>query len=46
MRIPNIAKSTKTVLRACCDLSDEALKECRDVHSALNISIQVFPVIF
>jgi predicted dehydrogenase len=26
MHIPNIAKSPKAVLRACCDLSDEALK--------------------
>jgi len=38
MHIPNIAKSPKTVLHTCCDLSDEALKECRDVHGALNIS--------
>lgn len=38
MHIPNIAKSPETVLHTCCDLSDEALKECRDVHGALNIS--------
>ena len=37
MHIPNIAKSPKTVLHTCCDLSDEALKECKDVHGALNI---------
>ncbi len=36
--IPNIAKSSKTVLHTCCDLSDEALKECKEVHGALNIS--------
>jgi predicted dehydrogenase len=38
MHVPNIAKSPKTVLHTCCDLSDEALKECREVHGALNIS--------
>lgn len=36
--IPNIAKSSKTVLHTCCDLSDEALEECKNVHGALNIS--------
>jgi predicted dehydrogenase len=36
--IPNIAKSSKTILHTCCDLSDEALKQCKDVHGALNIS--------
>ncbi len=36
--IPNIAKSGKTVLHTCCDLSDEALAECRDEHGALHIS--------
>jgi len=36
--IPNIAKSPKTTLHTCCDLSDEALKECKEVHGALNIS--------
>ncbi len=35
--IPNIAKSEKTVLHTCCDLSDEALKECREVHGALKV---------
>ena len=35
--IPNIAKSSKTVLHTCCDLSDEALKECRESYGALNI---------
>lgn len=38
MHVPNIAKSSKTVLHTCCDLSDEALKECREVHGALHIS--------
>ncbi len=38
MHIPNIAKSTKTVLHTCCDLSDEALEECKEVHGALHIS--------
>ena len=36
--IPNIACSPKTVLHTCCDISDAALEECRDVHNALNIS--------
>ena len=36
--IPNIAASDKTVLHTCCDLSDEALNECRDKHGALNIT--------
>ncbi|MCC7300845.1 MAG: Gfo/Idh/MocA family oxidoreductase [Verrucomicrobia bacterium] len=36
--IPNIAKSEKTALHTCCDLSDEALAECRDKHGALHIS--------
>ena len=34
--IPNIAKSEKTVLHTCCDLSDAALEECRDKHGALH----------
>jgi len=38
MHVPNIAKSAKTVLHTCCDLSDEALKECKEVHGALNIT--------
>ncbi len=38
MHVPNIAKSPKTVLHTCCDLSDEALKECQEVHGALHIS--------
>ncbi len=33
--IPNIARSEKTVLHTCCDISDAALEECRDVHGAL-----------
>jgi predicted dehydrogenase len=36
--IPNIAASGKAVLHTCCDLSDEALAECRDKHGALHIS--------
>ena len=36
--VPNIAKSPKTVLHTCCDLSDEALKECQEVHGSLHIS--------
>ena len=36
--IPNIVKSPKTILHTCCDLSDEALKECKDIHGALHIS--------
>ncbi len=36
--IPNIARSPKTVLHTCCDLSDEALAECRDKHGALHIT--------
>jgi predicted dehydrogenase len=38
MHVPNIAQSPKTVLHTCCDLSDEALKECKEVHGALNVS--------
>ena len=38
MHVPNIAKSSKTILHTCCDLSDEALKECKEVHGALHIS--------
>ncbi|MDD4181877.1 MAG: Gfo/Idh/MocA family oxidoreductase [Victivallaceae bacterium] len=38
MHVPNIAKSSKTVLHTCCDLSDDALKECKEVHGSLNIS--------
>ena len=34
--IPNIAKSRKTVLHTCCDLSEEALKECREKHGTLH----------
>ncbi len=37
MHIPNISKSPKTVLHTCCDISDEALKECQEVYGALNI---------
>ena len=36
--IPNIAASELCVLHTCCDLSDEALAECRDVHGALHLS--------
>ncbi|MBT3379272.1 MAG: Gfo/Idh/MocA family oxidoreductase [Lentisphaerae bacterium] len=34
--VPNIAGSPKTVLHTCCDLSDDALAECRDIHGALH----------
>ncbi len=36
--IPNIAASRKAALHTCCDLSDEALAECRDKYGALNIT--------
>ncbi|MHC4887626.1 MAG: Gfo/Idh/MocA family oxidoreductase, partial [Planctomycetota bacterium] len=36
--IPNIAQSTKTTLHTCCDLSEEALRECVEVHGALHTS--------
>jgi predicted dehydrogenase len=36
--IPNIAASDLCVLHTCCDLSDEALAECRDVHGAQQLS--------
>ena len=36
--VPNIAHSNRMILHTCCDLSDEALAECRDVHGALHIS--------
>lgn len=36
--IPNIAKSPKTVLHTCCDVSDEALAECRDKHGVRRIT--------
>lgn len=32
--IPNIARSQKAVLHTCCDLSDAALKICRDTYGA------------
>ena len=36
--VPNIARLPKTTLHTCCDLSEEALAECKDVHGALNIT--------
>ena len=36
--IPNIVRSKKAVLHTCCDLSDEALRICRDKFGALNVS--------
>jgi myo-inositol 2-dehydrogenase / D-chiro-inositol 1-dehydrogenase len=36
--VPNLAKSSKAILHTCCDISDEALKLCQEVHGALNIS--------
>ncbi|MBN1555915.1 MAG: Gfo/Idh/MocA family oxidoreductase [Phycisphaerae bacterium] len=38
MHVPNIAASPKTVLHTCCDLSDDALAECKDMHGALHIT--------
>ena len=32
--IPNLAASSRAVLHTCCDLDDDALCECRDVHGA------------
>jgi predicted dehydrogenase len=32
--IPNIARSAKTVLHTCCDLSEEALRLCREQYGA------------
>ena len=43
--VPNIATSEKTVLHTCCDLSDEALAECRDLHGALHLSKDYHAVI-
>ncbi len=36
--IPNLAASDRCVLHTCCDLSDAALAECRDVHGAKHLS--------
>jgi predicted dehydrogenase len=36
--IPTIAASPRTTLHTCCDLSDEALTECRDQHGALHVT--------
>jgi predicted dehydrogenase len=36
--IPNIARSDKMVLHTCCDLSDEALTECKEKYRALHIT--------
>jgi len=36
--IPNIASSSKAVLHTCCDLSDDALAECRDKHGAKHLT--------
>jgi len=43
--IPNIAKSEKTVLHTCCDLSDEALNICLKDHGAKHISKDYLEVI-
>jgi predicted dehydrogenase len=37
--VPNIARSAKTVLHTCCDISDEALKECREKHGARRVTV-------
>ena len=36
--VPNIARSSRTVLHTCCDISEEALRECRETHGALHTS--------
>ncbi len=36
--IPNIANSSKMHLHTCCDLSDNALKECREKYPYIQIS--------
>lgn len=36
--IPNLAASDRCVLHTCCDISDSALAECRDVHGAKHLS--------
>ena len=36
--IPNLARSDRAVLHTCCDLSDEALRECREKWGALHTS--------
>lgn len=36
--IPNIARSAKTALHTCCDISDAALAECRDKHAARHVT--------
>ncbi|MDD5705009.1 MAG: Gfo/Idh/MocA family oxidoreductase [Kiritimatiellae bacterium] len=36
--IPNIARSVKTRLHTCCDLSDVALKKCQDQYGALHVT--------
>ena len=38
MHIPNIAKSAAAALHTCCDLSDAALDECKNVHGARRVS--------
>ena len=36
--IPNLAESDKTILHTCCDLSQDALAECRDKHGARHVT--------
>lgn len=36
--IPNLAASDRCVLHTCCDLSEEALAECRDKYGARHLS--------
>jgi predicted dehydrogenase len=36
--IPNIARSPKTVLQVCCDVSDEALAECSEKFGAKRVT--------
>lgn len=43
--IPNIAKSSRMILHTCCDLSDEALSECKSKHGVLYVSKDYLAVI-
>ncbi len=36
--IPNIARSPRTVLHTCCDLSGPVLDECRNTNGALHVT--------
>lgn len=36
--IPNIARSPRMTLHTCCDLSDDALRECKEKYNCLHIT--------